>query len=97
MIYRLAPSERALVDVENAFVWYQLQRIGLGWEFVGDLEGTYKRIQAVPLAGRVVHRNVRIGRLRRFPYVVYYRLNGHTIEIRRCMHERRNPTEWQAR
>lgn len=97
MIYRLAPSERAMVDVENAFVWYQSQRIGLGWEFVGDVEDAYRRIQIMPLAGRVVHRNIRLGRLSRFPYAVYYRLIGETIEIRRCMHERRNPTEWQAR
>jgi plasmid stabilization system protein ParE len=87
----------AFADVAEAFSWYQAQRVGLGWEFVAELENTVALLQRVPEVGPVVHRSLRRALLRRFPYAVYYELDPDKVHIRAVLHMRRHPRRWQAR
>jgi toxin ParE1/3/4 len=90
-------SPEAFADVAEAFSWYQAQRVGLGWEFVAELENTLALLQRAPEAGPVVHRSLRRALLRRFPYAVYYELIPDKVHIRAVLHMRRHPRRWQAR
>ena len=90
-------SPEAFADVAEAFSWYQAQRVGLGWEFVAELENTVALLQRVPEVGPVVHRSLRRALLRRFPYAVYYGLDPDKVYIRAVLHMRRHPRRWQAR
>jgi plasmid stabilization system protein ParE len=40
---------------------------------------------------------VRRGKVRRFPYVVYYRVLADRIEVIAVLHAARNPQTWQDR
>jgi toxin ParE1/3/4 len=55
------------------------------------------RIAAMPQIYEVAFRDVRRGRLRRFPYVIYYRVLSDKIEVIAILHARRDPTLWQDR
>ena len=90
-------SPEALADVAEAFSWYQAQRPGLGWEFVGELEATLSLLQRMPQAGPEVHRALRRALLRRFPYAVYYALSPDRLQVRAVLHMRRHPRRWQSR
>ena len=91
MTRRAAFTARAIADVEGAFEWYEQQRRGLGTEFVAAVLQVIAVIERLPEVGRPVHREVRRVRVRRFPYMVYYRATGSVIEIRSCLHDRRRP------
>lgn len=68
---------------------------GLGRRFVASLSATLALIQALPSVGALAHRDVRRVLLRRFPYAVYYRVTADTIEVRACLHQRRNRLSWR--
>ena len=45
----------------------------------------------------VTFRGVRPAKLRRFPYVMYYRMLADRIEVLAVLHGSRNPRVWQSR
>ena len=97
MSRRLVYRPEAFADVAEAFLWYQAQRAGLGWEFEAALHTTVTLLQQAPELGPVVHRSLRRILLSRFPYAIYYSLTEELLEIRAVLHTRRNPKRWRSR
>ncbi|HXX83955.1 MAG TPA: type II toxin-antitoxin system RelE/ParE family toxin [Casimicrobiaceae bacterium] len=87
----------AAADVEEAYSWYQRQRIGLGEEFLDTVNEAIRDIAAHPLRQAVIFRDTRRLLLRRFPYAVFYRVYPGVIVVVACMHGRRNPLRWLRR
>ena len=57
----------AAADVEDAYAWYEGQRIGLGEEFLAELGATLARVLANPRQYPVIRRATRRALLHRFP------------------------------
>ena len=90
-------QSEALDDIDEAFRWYDARRPGSGNEFIAELRRVIARIEGYPESFSVVHRQTRRAVLRRFPYVVYFRIiDGRAIVVA-CMHGRRDPRLWQER
>jgi len=87
----------AAADIDEAFLWYEGQRPGLGSEFLASAQTVVDAIAQHPLRYPVIRRNTRRALLRRFPYAIYFRVYGEVIVVVACMHGRRNPRRWQAR
>jgi plasmid stabilization system protein ParE len=87
----------AKVDVVSARDWYNGQRPGLGDEFVATVDELISQIEQTPELYAVVVRDVRRVKVRRFPYVAYYRILENRIEILAVLHGRRNPKIWRGR
>lgn len=58
---------------EDAAVWYDEQRIGLGEEFVVEIEQAVAKAAAAPQRYPVVFVDIRRTVARRFPFSVYFR------------------------
>lgn len=84
-------------DLLEARDWYDQQRAGLGNAFAAAVEQTLARIESMPELYGVALKDVRRGPLRRFPYVVYYRVLADRIEVIAVLHGSRNPRIWQNR
>jgi toxin ParE1/3/4 len=84
-------------DAEEARDHLQSQQAGLGQDFLDRLNETLARISAMPEMYGVVWRNVRTARLRRFTYVVYYRVYDDRVEVLAVMHGSRNASAWRSR
>ena len=91
MTRSLAFTPRARDDVEEAYNWYESQQAGLGAEFESALASVIRLVTQMPEAGPIVHGDIRRLLVERFPYSLYYRLIDSTIEVRACLHQRRNP------
>ena len=87
----------AAADIEDAFLWYQTKRLGLGDEFREELRSTLNQVAENPQHYQVVHRGTRRALLKRFPYGVFYREFPEVLIVVACMHGRRNPNRWQSR
>lgn len=87
----------AAADVEDAFLWYESQRLGLGHEFLEELDLVVHAIAESPLRFPIVHRDTRRALLHRFPYAVFYRILGERIVAVACLHGARDPRHSQAR
>jgi plasmid stabilization system protein ParE len=87
----------AAADLEDAFLWYEGQRAGLGDAFLVAVDATFEKIRANPALHPVIRRETRRVLLRRFPYCVFFRAYPDVIVIVACMHARRDPTRWHVR
>lgn len=87
-------AEADLVAARN---WYERQRAGLGDAFIETVDELLGRISAVPEQYAVLLKGVRRGKLRRYPYVAYYRVLADRIEVIGVLHGSRDPAIWQGR
>ena len=84
-------------DVSLARDWYDAQSAGLGDSFVGSLERTVDLIASLPEAFPEIATGLRRALLGRFPYALYYRLDGSVIDVIACLHTRQSPSRWRSR
>ena len=85
----------AASDVTSAREWYDGQRVGLGDDFVRALEHVIDIISELPEAFpeiAVGHRRALLGR---FPYALYYSIDGQVLDVVACLHTRRAPGRWR--
>ena len=87
----------AAADIDEAFVWYERQRPGLGEEFLAAVQATRESIAAHPAMYPVIHRDTRRALLHRFPYGIFYRVYQEAIVVVACMHAKRDPARWRSR
>jgi plasmid stabilization system protein ParE len=91
--YRL----EAMADIDAAYDWYENQSAGLGERFLTALHDHIERIQQQPAAYAIEYREVRPAPMRRFPYVVYYRIDPDRLLIVAVQHGSRHPRRWKSR
>lgn len=82
---------------DEAYVWYEVQREGLGEEFLASVRNALDGIGDAPELGPAVYRNVRVRLVHRFPYGVYYRVEADRIRVIAIQHGRRHPRRWKSR
>jgi toxin ParE1/3/4 len=87
----------AAFDVLETRDYYERQRSTLGDQFVDALNEIVTLIATEPELFAIVLRTVRRTKVRRFPYVVYYRILTDRIEIIAVMHGNRHPRNWKRR
>jgi len=93
----LVVRPEAQADLLEARDWYGRQRTGLGQEFVDAVDELFDRIRADSKFYAETIQKIRRGKLRRFPYVVYYRSLDDRTEILAVLHGSRDPRVWQRR
>lgn len=87
----------AAADIEEAFLWYEGQRAGLGNEFLAAVQSALDDLIAHPTRYPVMHRDTRRALVHRFPYGIFYRVYGEAVVVVACMHGRRDPRRWRSR
>jgi plasmid stabilization system protein ParE len=84
----------AAADIDEAFLWYEGQRPGLGHDFLSAAQSVIDAVADHPLRHPVVRRNTRRALLRP---AIYYRVYEDIVVVVACMHGRRDPKRWQSR
>ena len=95
MSYKLILRQEAERDLVEAYKWYEEKVPGLGSNFMAVIELTLESIQENPVQFPVIYRNVRRALMRRFPYGIFYFLEGERIVVLGVMHTARNPAKWR--
>ena len=91
----------AIDDLEDAVLWYETKRDGLGLRFRSAVIKAEQRLAqnpglGAPVVGRSVPRGVRRLRLKRFPYSLFYVDDGEVVVVA-VAHDRRRPGYWKDR
>jgi len=95
--YRLIINPFAELDLQSAFEWYDLQKEGLGEEFILEVDKTINRIIQNPNQFSVVKKFIRMAVVKRFPFGIFYLIKDDIINVFAIFHFSRNPAVWKKR
>ena len=92
---RLRPeAERDLLDAAN---WYEEQQNSLGQQFLDKALAGFSAIAEKPFLYPIVHRNIRRSLMHRFPFGIYYKIEGEVVIVFAIIHGSRDPQNWKMR
>lgn len=87
----LVIKDEALQEIRQAQLWYDVQRPGLGEQFRRDLRNSLSFVvKSAP--GYAIRKDpYRAAVLERFPYIVWYAVEGPNIVVYRVRHAKQRP------
>ena len=84
-------------EAEDAALWYEARRRGLGAEFLSEVDRGVRLLAENPTWFPHVHADIRCVRLRRFPYGLFFRAEAHRAIAVAVFHASRDPVVWRER
>ena len=97
MRYSLFVHPLARLDILDAVVWYEEQRLGLGLEMSAQVDAAICRAADSPLAFALIDEATRRVLCRRFPYAVFFQVDGDRLVVLAVTHVHRDPIGWPSR
>ena len=96
--FKIAIRPAAEAEMLEAYEFYEGRVEGLGDRFEAAVRECLEEIRSHPQRFRFAHKKLRRAILRdRFPYSLYYFVEGCDIVVVACMHASRDPKRWQER
>lgn len=96
-MFRVIFTQAARLELIEAQDWYEGEAPGLGRRFREAIDHLTERMSANPRQFPVVFKDVRRALLRRFPYSLFFVIEGETLLVIACFHASRDPAQWQKR
>lgn len=90
MKWRVVIRPRAEADIRKARDWHENDRAGLGSEFVTEIGMAVKELVRDPERRPDYYRGFRRVLVQRFPYKLFYRLEGDRVIVFRILHASRD-------
>jgi toxin ParE1/3/4 len=88
----------AIEELDGAVSYYEDQNVGLGLDFLAEVEQTLSKIQQNPNLGAVYKvTGLRRYVIQRFPFLVFYAEFEEFIWIVAIAHGKRRPDYWRRR
>ena len=94
MKFVLRYRPEVIADLDAGRRWYEERSAGLGSDFVVECSEAFARIQRNPELVGVDAYGVRSLRIRRFPHVIHYHIEGEMIVVFAIMFGGRDPSAW---
>ena len=91
MSYALEIQQEAVSDIQEAFEWYEIQKAGLGFEFIEEVENALANISEHPKFYTAINRFFRRIKIKRFPYLIIYEIENDLVIINSVPHARKKP------
>jgi plasmid stabilization system protein ParE len=84
-------------EYDDAVDWYESQRRGQGLRFLDQINDTLNSISDNPEWYPIVQNDIRRAVVRRYPFVVLFRIRPRRIVVVAVFHTSRDPGVWQRR
>jgi hypothetical protein len=75
---------------KEAYEWYESQKVGLGELFLTELENKYNKITTTPFVYSKRQKEYRHVVLKKFPYVIVFKIIKRTVVVYAVFHTSRN-------
>jgi hypothetical protein len=97
-MYFVSTTPNFETDVIEASFWYSFHREGLEKEFFICIEAAINTIKREPqLFSKLNKEGARKFNIQKFPYGIYYFIEGKEIIITAALHLHDNPNKWKNR
>ena len=94
---RISIHELAEFELNDASIFFETKRDGLGLRFLSAFETALAHIRKHPEASPVIIKDIRRKVLRGFPYSILYSIKSDRIRILAVANQRRRPFYWHGR
>lgn len=91
MLFQVVYKPLAQLEAAEAHAWYCQPDVGMGEEFLAELERTNGFVARNPHLYPCVEQEIRRANLRRFPYSLFYVIGDRVVNVLSCFHQHRNP------
>ena len=91
MQYQTIVIPEAENDIQEAFTWYEEKRIGLGCDFLLQIDAGINFISRNPKIHPSEYKGARKHIIKRFPYKIIYIIKEDKIIVLAVIHSRRTP------
>ncbi len=81
----------------ETYGWYELNRSGLGEEFLSCVEACFEKIRRNPLLYSKLFDDYRRALPRRFPYAIFYEYSRNQVIVYAVFHTASSPSKWIRR
>ncbi len=89
--------ELAEFELNDAAIFFENERQGLGLRFLAVVESAVTHIQEHPQASPIIIENIRRKIVRRFPYSIIFSIKPDRIRILAIASHKRRPFYWRGR
>ena len=96
-MYSVIFTQAARAELIAAQDWYEGEAAGLGRRFRQAIDALAQRMSENPRQFPIVFKNVRRALLRRYPYSLFFAVEGDDLTVIACFHASRDPAHWQKR
>ncbi|MEN9866071.1 MAG: hypothetical protein RL748_1661 [Pseudomonadota bacterium] len=93
MSFQIIFKPLAQEEIAEAHQWYQQAHIDMGDAFLAELERVSHFIENNPRLYACVEDEIRRANFNRFPYSLFYVIDGQTVNILSCFHQHRRPSK----
>ena len=90
MNFAIELRAKVFEDLDKIHRWYEKRLRGLGDRFAATFFSSLPVLQRNPTVFAPYYRDVRHFLLKRFPYGIYFRVEGETVVVFRVFHGSRN-------
>lgn len=99
MKFKSVIQNTAKNDLREAVKWYNIQKKGLGNEFLSTVRQTISRLQLYPNLAQIRYFEVHTAVMETFPYMIHYYIdsNKKAIIVIGILHTSKNPDNWKNR
>lgn len=88
MSYDLFIQSEAIIDIQEAFEWYEVKREGLGFDLIEEIENGYDKICNNPQYYTSITKKFRRLKVNRFPYLIIYEIEKNSVIVNSIKHSR---------
>ena len=81
MEYSIIVYDEARRDIFEIVKWYDLKSIGLGDRFIAHLDEAIIKLSKNPDACSILYDEVRKIRLKKIPYIIFYKVHQQAVRI----------------
>ncbi len=92
MKYKIIIRPEAENDLREAFSWYEDRRLGLGYDFLLQVDAGMRFIERNPEVHPLEYKGARKHLIKRFPYKIIYLVEEEKIIVLAVIHGKRRPS-----
>ena len=90
-------SDEAEVDFDKSYEYYYEDSLKVADTFFKIINLGFENIKQNPNSFPIAHKDVRKFVVKKFPFVIYYRIVNTVIQVIAIFHTSRNPEIWNER
>lgn len=93
MDFKIKVLPRAKFEIDEALSWYASRNLELGNELLNEINLVFEHLLLDPFLFRKTKKDFRQVPLKRFPYLIIYRIVANRVLIQSVFNTHQNPTK----